>query len=328
MTVSVSEWLKQTYASITESPKQGLVESGYYVGAGVLLSITSRRPFGTNIFDRDWDMLIILDACRTDALQQVIQSRNVPIVHSDSILSVGSTSSEWMAKTFTREYLSSIEQTVYATANPYTEEVFDNRNFPPHSKKTPPFKSVPFASTSYDVVNRSDFKRIDDVWQYGTDEQLGTVPPRVMTDRTIEIGRDQNPNRTVVHYMQPHAPYLADSNEFPGDVLVQCQSGEVSRDRVWEAYLANLELVLDHVEILLRNFDADKVVITADHGEAFGEWGSYAHRAAFPHPCVKRVPWISTSATDHGQYEPEVGVREQHDSDNMKKRLKDLGYFS
>lgn len=292
------------------------------------MTITSRRPFGTNIFDRDWDLLIILDACRTDALREVLPSHNIPIDQNDNIWSVGSTSSEWMAKTFTREHLDSIERTVYATANPYIEEVCGNRNFPPHSEKVPPFSyPAPFALTKYDVVNRSDFEWIDDVWKNGTDEEIGTVPPRVMTDRAIRTGRDHTPDRMIVHYMQPHAPYLADGHEFPGDVLVQCQNGKVSRDRAWEAYLANLDLVLNEIEVLLRNFDADKVVITADHGEAFGEWGSYAHRIAFPHPCVKRVPWIRTSATDHDEYEPDVEAEEPSDDNDVTERLKHLGYF-
>lgn len=32
--------------------------------------VTSYVEYGVNVFDHDWDVLIILDACRTDALQK------------------------------------------------------------------------------------------------------------------------------------------------------------------------------------------------------------------------------------------------------------------
>lgn len=42
--------------------------SGYCeVGAGV----SSRFPFGTNVYEKDWDVLVLLDTCRVDALAEV-----------------------------------------------------------------------------------------------------------------------------------------------------------------------------------------------------------------------------------------------------------------
>lgn len=94
---------------------------------------------------------------------------------------------------------------------------------------------------------------------------------------------------------------------------------------MWEAYLATLRYVLDDVALLLENVDAERVVITADHGEAFGEWGFYGHTVGCPHPVVRRVPWVETTATDEETHEsavtPEVDAafdRDQH--------LRDLGY--
>ena len=36
-------------------------------------------------------------------------------------------------------------------------------------------------------------------------------------------------------------------------------------------------MVLRHVQNLLNNHDAERVIISADHGEAFGEFGVYRH---------------------------------------------------
>ena len=46
------------------------------------------------------------------------------------------------------------------------------------------------------------------------------------------------------------------------------------------------------------NTDFEKVVVTADHGEALGEFGVYAHPRWVHHPKVRIVPWLEISSTD------------------------------
>lgn len=94
---------------------------------------------------------------------------------------------------------------------------------------------------------------------------------------------------------------------------------------MWTAYLNNLRLVLDSVETLLKNVDAETVAISADHGEAFGEWGVNRHPIAIPHPKIKRVPWTLMSATDTGEYEP--ATYDQRQPRAVTEHLEDLGYL-
>jgi len=121
-------------------------------------------------------------------------------------------------------------------------------------------------------------------------------------------GSMEDRNRLVVHYIEPHYPYYAAAasegrdtiegwEQFPFGPL---KSGEVSFERVWETYLAELRAGLDSIETLLENYDAERAVITADHGEAFGEWFGYGHRSGTVHPNVRRVPWVETDAVDTG----------------------------
>jgi hypothetical protein len=49
--------------------------------------------------------------------------------------------------------------------------------------------------------------------------------------------------------------------------------GDGDEEEIWESYIENLRYVLDHVEVLLENVDAEEVAISADHGNAKGEWG-------------------------------------------------------
>jgi hypothetical protein len=82
--------------------------------------------------------------------------------------------------------------------------------------------------------------------------------------------------------------------------------------------------VLDEVELLLSNLDADRVAISADHGELLGEFGLAGHPDGFPFSPVKRVPWVDTSATDTGTHRP--AVERGDDEASVEDHLRDLGY--
>ena len=102
------------------------------------------------------------------------------------------------------------------------------------------------------------------------------------------------------------------------------RKGKIDRERYWSAYRDNLRAVLDDVELLLSNLDAETVVLTADHGDALGEWGIYDHPVGCLHPAVSKVPWVETTAEDTGDYEPS-DVREG-DETSVEDRLRSLGY--
>jgi hypothetical protein len=81
------------------------------------------------------------------------------------------------------------------------------------------------------------------------------------------------------------------------------------------------------VGVLLENLEAEKVVITADHGEAFGERNFYRHPVACPLSCVREVPWVETTATNTGSVEPTAPDPERVDTaSSVEERLEQLGY--
>jgi len=87
-----------------------------------------------------------------------------------------------------------------------------------------------------------------------------------------------------------------------------------------------LQWVLDDVKLLLENIDAKRVVISADHGEAFGEFGVYRHHAGSLHPKIRWVPWVETTANDNGTYEPGFDS-DKADTRSVDEALKALGYM-
>jgi hypothetical protein len=317
MPVSFGDWIAESRKRINEWGKRGVLQSLYYVYVAALLSASNHIPMGQNVFAADWDMLIILDACRVDALHAVT-SEYAFLDAIDTRWSVGSTSFEWMVHTFDQRYREEIENTAYVTGNPYPTRVFDRQYHPPVRT------AIPFGPTEYDVVDRKTFRLLDEVAQYGVDDDLEAVPARTMTDRAVDVGRSLNPERLLVHYMQPHVPYLSETTiERPE--FARFMRGDVTREEMWTAYVDNLRYALDDVELLLENVEAETVVITADHGEAFGEFGFYDHTIGCPHPVVRRVPWVRTSATDKGTYEP--SIKPERGDLNVESHLSDLGYL-
>jgi len=127
--------------------------------------------------------------------------------------------------------------------------------------------------------------------------------------------------------MQPHEPHIGDEHGLGQNVFVPLRKGEITRQEAWDSYIENLRLVLDELGVLLTNVDADKVVITADHGEAFGEFGFYAHQIGCPLPMVRTVPWIETSATDTGNYQPKIDPDTTDNKNSLREHLSDLGYL-
>ena len=142
------------------------------------------------------------------------------------------------------------------------------------------------------------------------------------------VGRESECDRFLIHYMQPHHPYLhADSSEPWNDEPFGYLNDGGDFEKVWDGYLGNLRLVLDQVAVLLENLDAEKTVITADHGELFGEWGLYSHGVGIPNPNLRKVPWAETTAEDTRSHAPESVISDETVSDEViEDRLDALGY--
>jgi hypothetical protein len=137
--------------------------------------------------------------------------------------------------------------------------------------------------------------------------------------------------------MQPHFPSVPDpiGGELNPETLGEgagwdspwdsLRRGELEYERVWESYRQNLKYVLKEVSLLLRNITASQTIISADHGNAAGEWGIYGHPRV-PLRVIREVPWYQTSATDEETFAPTLkpGV-ERHD---INDKLKALGYVT
>lgn len=309
----------------------------------------SRNPIGTHVMSRDWDILIILDTCRVDALKE-ISSEYSFITDVDTIISRGSHSAEWMAQTFTNDFSEELKNTAYISANPFSKTVIQNKLEVTDDQVEQSIGAVQQLKRwgKWDIIGHEDIGYLDYVWEYALQENKENkfvhdneidehdvpeyiTPPEYVTDRGIDTWRSSDFDRMILHYWQPHTPYIAnaikegrplyDREESPRDYLRETGNKEA----IFDLYLDELRYVLDSVELFLNNADAERVVISADHGEALGEYGQYKHPITCLNPHVKRVPWAVTTATDNEIYTPklEKDTGKEHSPEEV---LKALGY--
>ena len=308
--MSVYDWVAESADRFRRYPPRFAAKrTGQELLEGILRRVPS--PAGDPIWEREWDVLVILDACRYDAFEDRYAGADW-LSSLEPTTSVGSASPEWMDETFRPEYREEMASTAYVTGNPYSEN----------------------------HIPEDALGALDEVWRYVWDDERGTMPPEALTNQAVKHYRSGEYDRLIVHYMQPHWPYVTDPlmYGFDPDVIIGGGStqnpfdrqnrGELSRAEHFERYVANLGYVVDHVRgTLLEAIDAETVVLTADHATLFGEYSLYKHPAHVPLPILRRVPWAVTSASDTGEFEPEdlAAEREELDTDR-EEQLHDLGY--
>jgi len=265
---------------------------------------------GKPIYTEQWDALVILDGCRADVLQSITHEYEFLPSEIGSVRSLASVSRTWMDQNFTEDYAQEMAETAYVTSNPYSESHLDEQ----------------------------DFLLVDEVWKYAWDNDVGTVHARSVTDRAIATMREYDPDRLLVHYMQPHFPSIPDplgsgieidtfGNNW-NSVWDQLRNGEINEQTVEDSYKENLRYVLDDVHLLLENIDAEQVIISADHGNAFGEYGRYGHPPRLPIDAIRTVPWVLISGKDSGGYNPNIENEQiSVEESEVDQRLRDLGYL-
>lgn len=186
---------------------------------------------------------------------------------------------------------------------------------------------------------RTHIGEIVDAWDTAWDTALGTAPP----EGVARVARDHlDADQLVVHFFQPHAPHIGSARELghtsgdgaqpfagepvDGPVWQRVYSGEVSDARLRRAYQSNLCRTLRVVAALIEAVPHDQIRIIGDHGEALGEYNTYAHPRV-EHPHIRRVPMADVHAAidapDLGEVTTAGGSGADED---VAARLEALGY--
>lgn len=301
--MGLRDWVAKTKEDIDE---EGLGPGSRYAlhqfWYGILRRTSRFFPPGRNVYDRQWDVLLVLDGCRVDAMEEVADEYEF-LSNPGTHRSTGSNSIEWIRTTFTNDHRDEMARTLQVTGNSHVEALDDDQ-----------------------------FLHMERVYEYGWDEEVGGIPAETVTDAAIFLGReyDDEYDRMIVHYMQPHFPSIPDPighGNKTGKAWERLWRDGMDPERLWESYMANLRYVLDSVGVLLENLDAETVILTSDHGNAKGEWGVYSHPRGLPLSCLRDVPWYTTEATDTKSRHPGEPDRERGASEEeLADQLRALGY--
>ncbi|NJE00444.1 hypothetical protein [Thermococcus sp. JdF3] len=245
-----------------------------------------RTNKGFSVMSEYWNHLIILDACRFDIFKEEIKKTRLYTQGKlEYRISKGSMTAEFLLNNFGEGKFKNI---VYITANPFV-----------------------------DMLLKGKFYKIIPVWKDGWDDNLNTVHPRTVYEYTKLALKEYPTKRFIIHFMQPHFPYLtlrlpeetgfSKHREAVLNGVMQWRDrtvwdlvaeGRLPIDIVEHAYRENLRIALKYVEKLVKILDG-KIVITSDHGEAFGERlhriipiNVYGHPKGIRINPLVKVPWL------------------------------------
>lgn len=267
-----------------------------------------------------WDVAIILDACRYDVFKEVYKQY---LPKGKLVTRVGGSDTlDWLHSVFNGYGKYDI---VYVSAHP----------------------GINGKGVAWGSFNGSEkFYKVYDAWINGWDWEIGSSLPDEVAKIAVEI-ISENPDRKIlIHFLQPHFPYrkapcpctysdlkgVKNSPKF-GLLLervlrniIQILGANFSPLRVatwklkkilnlnfledlaeiyWREYAVsdlrhfykdNLEWVLESTVKIIEEFNDLKIVVTSDHGEAFGEHGEFFHLYKTNNPVVRLVPFWQNTA--------------------------------
>lgn len=270
-----------------------------------LLQRTTAHRFEPTLFDRiettEWDLLIILDACRYDTLEDVSEHGVI-----EKEISPASATPEFLSSAYETGVF---DETTYVSANPQTAN------------------QIPGESIEYVPL-------YNEQW----DDSVSTVPPRTVYERAragIRSGQ-----QVVAHTVQPHYPHICEINgdirPIPGGVHPRIQgfdtdagiqellsTGEVDLSVFKRSYEQSVRFAWKKARDIANDLSNEgyNVVITADHGELFGEMGLVEHPVGVRLEPLVAVPWVEFTQMNTSREKSNP-----NGETNVEDRLAALGY--
>ncbi len=241
--------------------------------------------------EEDWDVLIVLDACRADTFAETCAVAEV-------VRAAGPCTPAWIraAGPLLQE-----RGAVYFSANPVVDREVRKCGLDLPAGRQAGIEMVPVWQSQ---------------WGRFTAHQIPSVHPLSVNGVVaahVQMGRLEG-RPLVVHYVQPHSPYIGAvplafarwggagapaGGEFgeachklrrPGRAV---KRGEITWEQLRAAYRANLELVWHAARLLASQLAPRRVIVTSDHGELLGEDGKFGHECGYTgYEELWRVPWL------------------------------------
>jgi len=175
---------------------------------------------------------------------------------------------------------------------------------------------------------------------------------------SAQEAHERFPNkRIIVHYMQPHTPYLGEKGHemreklprehrgwhkynglqrdeigpYQGDkealldgmsVWDEVKEGHITHSELREAYRENFDILSEYASELIDSISG-RVVITADHGELLGDRVFPFRKPQYSHPYYVKsldlcqVPWFVTERGERRSIETDPPIGKEGIDDSM-----------
>jgi hypothetical protein len=167
-----------------------------------------------------------------------------------------------------------------------------------------------------------------------------------MVEYALDAAAAYPRKRLVVHFMQPHYPFIGSDLELDRRTVPDPEEleteiwHEMMRNRaaippeeIRAAYRANFDVVQPHVRQLLATLSG-KTVVTADHGNALGERSRPIPVREWGHPTgvytseLVTVPWLEHENGPRRDIvaDPPESTSVDVDDEVAAERLRHLGY--
>ncbi|UCH32412.1 MAG: hypothetical protein JSV05_03270 [Candidatus Bathyarchaeota archaeon] len=272
------------------------------------------------LMKEEWDVAIILDACRYDTFKEVYK-KYLPSGQLHKRIGASDTF-DWLHSVFNGRKNNNL---VYVSGHPG----INGRNI---------------AWGYFNATKK--FYKVYDAWLSGWNWEIGTALPEEVTKIGIQARKTHPNRRLIIHFIQPHFPYrkapcpstysdlkgvkknpklgfmleklfrelmsFSDLNfsrlriaywmfkkSFNLDFLQDLNEiywRKYNPQRLKEFYRDNLEWALESISNFISRFGDDEIAVTSDHGEAFGEGGDFFHLYKTNNPVVRCVPYWSSKA--------------------------------
>jgi len=218
----------------------------------------------TLLYKKDWDILIILDACRFDSFSKVVKQTNI----KGELIPVNShvvMTQKW----YERNWNTYNDNIILITSHPYPLE-------------------------------RGYYKQFHKFYNLFNDKEKWKST-EICFKKLVEIQNNYN-KKFIVHIMPPHLPYLGKEGiKFMKELGIGLTGRPTMYRHVNEwakkhgfkqlkkYYEENILYALKIIEKYLPNIKG-RVVISGDHGELIGELDVYYHH--HKHEKIFTVPWF------------------------------------
>jgi len=267
---------------------------------------------GINVLSLDWNHLIVLDACRCDIFKHVYRKFFPSATEFKCIVSPASSTMEFVRKNLDDKMEEKLKDTVFVNSNPVIDHVLGAR------LKKLFYKYIP-------------------VWRNHWNNKMGTVRPEDTYYAALRAYVRNPGKRMIIWFLQPHYPYVDERFNYinllgrkfmnktryhdtsSNNLLILakimknllmkgylcagipdkiCEYAHRNPSEIMKAYIANLPSVLYYAKKLTEILPG-KIVVTSDHGEAFGEASSklapirvYGHPSRIHISSLTQVPYL------------------------------------